>query len=349
MKHKEPPFSGLALSGFCMQISILLKSAVPLFEGLQIMAEDSQHPQQKEILKEMSQKLRLGIPFHQALKESESFPPYTEQMVMLGERTGQLDSSMERLAQYYEKEYRLAEEIRKAVTYPALMVFMLLIILFTLFTKVMPVFSGVYEQLGAEIPPIAAAAIRLGGILSGAALCAAFFLAILLLLFYVMGKRGSTSRLAASLSERIKAHSSIAEHAAKRRFCSTLASALQCGMKLEEGFQMAQMLANNQNIEAKLALCKKEIAAGNGIYDSISKADLFQGFELQMIRIGSRAGQLERVMDQLAEEYDQKTSETIDNLISRLEPTLVSILAAAVGLVLLSVMLPLAGVLSAIG
>lgn len=349
MKHRDVPFSGLALSGFCMQISILLKSAVPLFEGLQIMAEDSPNPQEKEILTEMSKKLRLGIPFHQAVKESESFPSYVEHMVTLGERTGQLDTSMERLAHYYEKEYNLAEELRKAVTYPAMMVFMLLIILFILFTKVMPVFSGVYEQLGAAIPPMAAAAIRLGGILSGAALFTALFLTIAVLIFHFMGKKGSSSKLSASILNLINTHSSIAGNAARRRFCSTLASALQCGMKLEEGFQMAQLLADNRSIETKIELCKQEIAAGKGVYDSICKADLFSGFELQMIRIGSRAGQLERVMDQLAEEYDRKTSETIDSLISRLEPTIVCILAAAVGLVLLAVMLPLVGVLSSIG
>ena len=148
MSRNESPFSGLALSGFCMQISILLKSAVPLFEGLKVMSEDAPDPREKEILEEMSKKLRMGVPFHQAVKESESFPSYVENMVMLGERTGLLDSTMERLAHYYEKEYYLAENLRKAVTYPAMMIFMLLIILFILFTKVMPVFSGVYEQLG---------------------------------------------------------------------------------------------------------------------------------------------------------------------------------------------------------
>lgn len=349
MNRNESPFTGLTLSGFCMQISILLKSAVPLFEGLKVMSEDAPAPREKEILEEMSKKLRMGVPFHRALKESESFPSYVENMVMLGERTGLLDSTMERLARFYEKEYYLAESLRKAVTYPAMMILMLIIILFILFTKVMPVFSGVYEQLGTSIPPAAQAAIRLGGILSGTALVAALILLIAAVILWSMGKSGAQSKPAASLLEKIKSRSSIAAAAANRRFCSVIAMALQCGVKLDEAFEMALALSDNTSVEAKIEICKNGITSGKGFYDSIREADLFSGFELQMVRIGSRAGQLDRVMEHLAEEYDRKASETIDSLIARLEPTIVSVLAVAVGLVLLAVMLPLAGVLSSIG
>lgn len=129
------PFTGLALSGFCMQISILLESAIPLYEGLKVMAEDSPVQREKEILTELSDKVRMGLPFHQAVREAGCFPAYVVNMSMLGERTGLLDTTMERLAVYYEKEYYLAENLRKAVTYPAMMILMLIIILFVLFTR----------------------------------------------------------------------------------------------------------------------------------------------------------------------------------------------------------------------
>lgn len=147
------PFTGLSLSGFCMQISILLKSAVPLYEGLSVMAEDASLPKEKEVLSSMSDKLRMGFPFSQAVAEAECFPAYVTQMTLLGERTGTLDAVMEHLSRFYEREYRMGENLRRAVTYPAIMIIMLLAILFILFTKVMPVFSGVYEQLGTSAFP----------------------------------------------------------------------------------------------------------------------------------------------------------------------------------------------------
>ena len=343
------PFTGLALSGFCMQISILLESAIPLYEGLKVMAEDSPVQREKEILTELSDKVRMGLPFHQAVREAGCFPAYVVNMSMLGERTGLLDTTMERLAVYYEKEYYLAENLRKAVTYPAMMILMLIIILFVLFTRVMPVFSGVYEQLGTSIPPAAAAAIRLGGILSGAALVLAAILIASALILWLSGKRGVQSTLALSLLEKIKARSVIARAAADRRFCNVMAMSLQCGVNLPDAFGLAQTLVDNRTVEEQIKNAKEAVSQGKGFYDSVKEAGLFSGFELQLIRVGSRAGQLDRIMDRLAIDYEQKSSEAIDSMIARLEPTIVSVLAVAVGLVLLAVMLPLAGVLSSIG
>lgn len=349
MKQDTSPFTGLTLSGFCMQISILLKSAVPLYEGLQVMSEDSSGQREKEVLAAMADKVRMGLPFGQAVTESECFPPYVLNMVALGERTGTLDVTMDRLADYYEKEYYLSENLRKAITYPAMMILMLVIILFVLFTKVMPVFSGVYEQLGTSIPPAAEAAIRLGGILSGTALVAAAILIVAALVLFIMGRSGRQSAWAATLLDKIKSRSKIARASADRRFCNVMAMTFQCGLDISEGLKMAEGLVSHKIVEAAIRRCDEALSSGKSFFESVKDAGLFSGFELQLVRVGSRAGQLEHVMNELAEDYDKKASEAIDNMIAKLEPTIVSILAIAVGLVLLSVMLPLVGILSTIG
>ena len=155
------PFTGLSLSGFCMQISILLNLRSLSTRAFRHGGGRSL-PKEKEVLSSMSDKLRMGFPFSQAVAEAECFPAYVTQMTLLGERTGTLDAVMEHLSRFYEREYRMGENLRRAVTYPAIMIIMLLAILFILFTKVMPVFSGVYEQLGTSIPPAAQTAIRFG-------------------------------------------------------------------------------------------------------------------------------------------------------------------------------------------
>lgn len=349
MNDKSMPFTGLQLSGFCMQVSILLKSAVPLYEGLSVMAEDESNPKKKELLTAISNQVRMGLPFCQAVKEAGCFPEYVVNMVLLGERTGLLDVTMERLADHYEKEYQLAENIRRAVSYPSMMILMLLIILFVLFTRVIPVFSGVYEQLGASIPAAALAAIRLGGILSGIALAVSFLLLLLFLFLWMMGKNGRQISWMAVVLEAMKSHSKISLSAATRRFCSVMSMALQCGLSMPDACTIAEKLVDHPAIEKKVKSCSASLSAGLGFYEAVKQAQLFSGFELQLIRIGNRAGQLERVMNGLTEDYNQRVSDSIDNMIARLEPTIVSVLAIAVGLVLLAVMLPLAGVLSSMG
>ena len=118
---KQPSFSGLTLSRFCFQISMLLKSATPLPEGLLLMAKDSSNLEQTNILSNMSKQLEEGLPFSQVMKESHAFPSYVLHMTLLGEQTGTLDITMERLSEYYEQEHIIYENLRRAITSPMIM------------------------------------------------------------------------------------------------------------------------------------------------------------------------------------------------------------------------------------
>lgn len=139
------------------------------------MAKDSSNLEQTNILSNMSKQLEEGLLFSQVMKESHTFPSYVLHMALLGEQTGTLDITMERLSEYYEQEHIIYENLRRAITSPMIMLTILMAILFT---KVMPLFTGVYTQLGVSIPKIGTLAIKVGGILSGVV----FVISILLLL-----------------------------------------------------------------------------------------------------------------------------------------------------------------------
>ena len=296
------------LSAFCLQISLLLEAAVPLEEGLAIMAEDAAAQSEKDMLLYMAEGVELGDPFFKVMEDTGVFPAYVVRMAKLGQQTGTMDQMMKSLSDYYEKEYRLLRAIKNAVTYPVMMVVMLLVVLFVLFSKVMPVFNKVYEQLGARMPPVAASAMRLGGWLSGGALAVA-----------------------------------------NRRFTSVLALTLKSGMELEKGMDLAKELVENESVAVRIGKCSEQLQTGESYYQAMKDTGLFSGFYVQMIKVGTRSGHLDSVMDEISQDYEEMADTAIDDMIARFEPTIVAVLAISVGLVLLSVMLPLVGVLSAIG
>ncbi|MDO5349307.1 MAG: type II secretion system F family protein [Lachnospiraceae bacterium] len=337
------------LSAFCLQISLLLEAAVPLDEGLAIMAEDAGQSWEKEMLLSMAEGVELGIPFYQVLEDTGAFPPYVVRMAKLGHSTGTLDRMMLSLSEYYEKEFFLMRNIKNALTYPIIMVFMLLAVLFVLFVKVMPIFEDVYSQLGAEVPGAARSAIRFGGGFSGAALAVSAVLLVLCSGLWMASKLGGRLSLIEKLIQRGKKRSRIALAVSNRRFTSVLALTLQSGLELEKGLALAAELAENPAVEEKIGLCRKMLEDGQSYYEAMKATGLFSGFHIQMIRTGTRSGHLDRVMEDISRDYEQQADTAIDNIISRFEPTMVAVLAVAVGLVLLSVMLPLVGVLSAIG
>ena len=342
-------FTGLVLSRFCLQISMLLKSATPLSDGLLLMAKSAGNKERTQILTTMAEQLNQGIPFSQAMKDASCFPSYVLQMTLLGERTGTLDVTMERLAEYYEQEYYTNENLRRAITSPTIMLVMLMAILFVLFTKVMPLFASVYTQLGATIPKIADIAIEIGGVLSGFALILSLLLLLIFLFIWFHSRRNKESAFIQKFLSFIEKRSSISMDIALHRFCSVMATAYPCGLDLGDACTLAESVVTNPSIQTKIKQCSLALRNGKSFSESVEEAGLFSDFDLQIVKTGTTTGQLEPVLRHLDEDYDRRTYESIQNLISRLEPTIVLILALATGLVLLSVMLPLVGVLSAIG
>lgn len=337
------------LSAFCLQVALLLEAAVPLDEGLSIMAEDAGSQWEKDMLLFMAEGVELGDPFFQVLEQTGAFPAYVVRMARLGQSTGTLDQMMLSLSEYYEKEHFLVRSIKNALTYPIIMVFMLLAVLFVLFVQVMPIFEDVYEQLGAQLSPVASGAIRFGGIFSGAALAVGAVLLFVCGVVWALTRMGKRFSFLEQLTAWVKRRSRIALAVANRRFTSVLALTLRSGLELEKGLELASELAENPAAEEKIKLCRELLEEGQSYYDALKATGLFSGFHIQMIKTGNRSGHLDRIMEDISRDYEQQADEAIDNIIARFEPTMVAVLAVAVGLVLLSVMLPLAGVLSTIG
>ena len=226
-------YSGRELSAFCMQVSLLLKAAVPLYEGLAIMAEDAATEQEQKMLQELSTDVELGDPFFTALEKAGCFPYYVVRMAKLGQQTGTLDKIMESLSVYYEKEYIMMKNIRNAITYPVMMATMLLVVLFVLFTKVMPVFEQVYAQLGVQLSPVSVAASRFGGIFSGAALALFALAALIAAIAAVASGAGHTFAWVEKLKDMVKRKNKTMLAVAGRRFTSVLSLTLRSGMELD--------------------------------------------------------------------------------------------------------------------
>ena len=322
---------------------------MPLDEGLAIMAEDAGCEDEKQLLLYMAEGAELGDPFFKVLEDAGTFPLYVVRMAKLGQQSGTLDQMMKSLSDYYEKEYRLLVNVKNALTYPIMMVVMLLVVLFVLFSKVMPVFDQVYEQLGAKMSPAARSAIRLGGLFSGAALIAAAVIALAVFGIWAASRFGHRITLVDKMVNYVKCHSRIALAIANRRFTSVLALTLKSGMEFEKGLELAGELVDNGKVAAQIERCGRTLETGASYYQAMKETGLFSGFYVQMIKVGSRSGRLDAVMEEISEDFEQAADQSMDNMLARFEPTIVAVLAVSVGLVLLSVMLPLVGVLAAIG
>lgn len=342
------PFSNTELSSFCGQMALILKSGISSVEGLELMLEDTANAEEKVILQTLLDEMAEHGSLSQALSSTELFPPYLTQMVQIGEETGTLDEVMHSLESHYEREADIARSIKNAVTYPIMMVGMMVLVILILLIKVMPIFQQVFLQLGTEMTGISRVLMNMGTAISRYSI---FFVALLLLVvvlgFYMSGT-SSGKKLATQLASHIPAIRKIQEEIAACRFASGMALTLRSGFDQEHSMELVSELITDPHFQNKIEQCKEQIASGEDFAPSLFRAGIFTGMYARMASIGSKTGSMDQVMAQIAELYQEEIDTRMNHFLSILEPTLVIALSLIVGIILLSVMLPLMGIMSGI-
>jgi len=341
--------SNIEVSAFCAQIAMVMRAGIPVSEGVAIMAEDVRTPHGKLMLEGIAAELETGSPFYMALKAAGSFPRYVVDMTEIGEKTGKLDDVMNSLGAYYEREEAVSKNIRNAITYPMVMVAMMLVVITVLIVNVLPVFNEVFIQLGSEMSEFSVGMMEAGQVI---ARYSYVFVGILALIFAGILALKYT-KAGAGLWRRFKLSFFVTkkpmEKLAAGRFASVMAMTLSSGLDVDQSLDMAQQLVDNPGIAEKISKCRGLMAAGSSFSTAIVDVGLFSGIYARMISVGFKTGSVDTVMTRIAEMFDEEVQTRIGNTIAVLEPTLVAVLSVIMGTILLSVMAPLMGIMTSIG
>lgn len=341
------PLSNAELSAFCGQLALILRSGISALEGLAIMAEDTPAGEGRELLQRLHDAMERTGSLWEALEEAECFPAYMRSMVQLGEQSGKLDDVTRSLSDYYRREDYMAKSVKSAVTYPLIMLGMMVAVLLVLLIKVLPVFSRVYEQLGATLTGVSGALLSLSGALSryGAVIIAviAVLAAVLFFLFGTDKGRKITGGASFFVSKKLK------EKIGCARFASGMYLCLSSGLDIDGSLEMVSRLVEHPVIRQKVAAIQEMLSGGRSFSEAVTETGMFTGIYARMVSLGGKTGAMDDIMRQISEQYDEEVQDRMAGAVSRLEPTLVAILSVSVGLILLSVMLPLMGIMANIG
>lgn len=340
--------SNTELASFSSQFSEILKAGISPVEGVSIMLEDSSSAEEKEILTTMQETLNSVGLLSMALEDTGVFPDYMLNMVRLGEQAGRLDEVMASLALYYEREANLAAAIKSALTYPCIMIGMMILVVLILVTKVLPVFHQVFAQFGTSMTGLPKALMNIGTALNHYAIVFVAILALLIVLFLYFSKTESGRNAAAKIFSNVGPARSFYHKSAACRFASGMSLTLKSGLIPEEGIKMAGKLIHNPTFEKKIEACSNLLEEGKPLAEALAKSGIFTGIHARMLLVSDRTGSLDDAMQKISAQYEDELDDSIANAISIIEPTLVAILSIIVGLILLSVMIPLMGILSQI-
>lgn len=346
---KQKALSNQETASFCGQYAMLLKSGIAPLEAAGILMSDTTDPSGKELLSNLFHILRTGEKFHVALSMCNVFPPYVISMIKIGEESGNLDSVLESLEIFYEHEDNLADNFRNALMYPMIMIIMILMIVIVLITKVMPIFSQVFAQLGTAMSGLSQTLLSLGSALNRWSLVLIVILVLLgaFMIFTTQTRHGFS--FLQKISKHIKPLNDLFLDNGVSRFASGMALAISSGMDTYTSLNLLKSIVENEEISKKIDICQKQIQQGDSFPEALKNANIFSNVYTRMVMVGFRTGSMEKVLHQISTRYEQKTNKKISLVLSTLEPTLVIVLSLIVGLILLSVILPLMGIMSSIG
>ena len=334
------------LAAFSAQLSLTVKTGIPLSEAVMILMEDADTDSAKKLLGAILNKLELGASLADALKDTEVFPVYMTQMIEIGEASGRLDHVLDSLNRYYDREDNIAKSAKSAITYPAIMLVILVAIIIILVTKVLPIFQQVFNTLGGEMTPLAQGAMRVGEIISNSSVVLVIVVVVIALILILMRLSPGGRKAMSGLGQKL--FKQLTDRMAAAKFASGMSLMLASGLDVDRSVELTLPLMTNPKMYAKVEQLKELIGQGNAFTDSVVQTKIFSGMQSRMLALGFKSGNLDSVMNGIADNYEKEVDEKLDNLISIIEPTMVAILCVIVGLILLSAMLPLLGVMSSI-
>ncbi len=340
--------SSAEIAAFCEQLAFMIEAGISLQESLIIIRDDTKKGGLGfDIAVKLLEHVQDGGPLWAALEKSGEFPEYMVNMVQIGEASGRLDDVLESLRLYYERNEAISRGIRSAVTYPLVMIVMMLAVILVIILQIMPVFGGVFQQLGSEVPPVVQSVMRFGEGLSQNAVVIIIVLGVIALAI-LFGQRSAQGKtLFTTLFERV--FRKLSQAVSSGRFASVMALMLSSGMNVDRAIEMSYSITENPSTKRKIAKTGKLLKEGKPLADSIVQTGLFTGAYGRMIAIGFRTGTSEVVMQRIAAHYEEDIDRRIGVIVGALEPTLVAVLSLIVGFILMTVMVPLMGVMSAIG
>lgn len=337
------------IATFCSQTAMILKAGITPVEGMRILLSDTKDNSGKEIIETILASCREGNSFTNSVKDCGVFPDYVVNMIALGEESGNLDDVMEALGAYYEKEENISESINGAIRYPLIMIGMMIVVIFVLLTKVLPIFNQVFIQLGSQMSGFSASMLNLGQKLNRYSVALVILVVLVVAIYLVCFKTVKGRAFARKVLNVLPLTKGFYESVAAGRFAGGLSMALASGMDTFSSLKMISEIVENKAMEEKIAVCRQALNEGDNMAEALEKAGIFSNLYSRMIGVGFKTGNIDVVMSKISADYDKATDKKLAGIIAVLEPTLVIILSLIVGMILLSVILPLIGIMSSIG
>ncbi|MCM3669905.1 type II secretion system F family protein [Mesobacillus maritimus] len=327
---------------YLRQFATLIKAGVTIVDATNILAMQTDSKKLSAALKEIENDLRQGQPFSDsAEKHNKIFEPMFINMVRAGEAGGNMEETLERLAEHFEKQHKTRQKIKSAMAYPVVVGIIAVAVVIFMLVSVVPTFVGMFDDFGAELPAITQFVLNASEFMQ-AYWWFVLLLAIALSVTLTLLNNGSKTKYYMDLIKlRMPIFGKMLQKAALARMTRTLSSLFSSGVPILNALGIVEKVVDNEVISRVIRASREELARGRSLTGPMAEHWAFPPLTTQMISIGEETGSLDAMLSKVAEFYEEEVENTTDKLKSMIEPMMIVFLAGIVGTIVLAIMVPM--------
>ncbi len=335
---------------FTRQFSVMIDAGLPLVQCLDILGQQQENKGFQKILLQIRQDVEGGSSLAEAMrKHPQAFDELYVNMVGAGEAGGILDTILQRLAAYIEKSVKLKSQVKSAMVYPVAVVSIAIIVVYVILWKVIPVFSSLFEGLGAQLPFLTRAVVAASNFIGRFwwLIFIVVFAAIFALRQYYATEQGRYQ--IDRLMLKMPALGLLLRKIAVARFCRTLGTLLSSGVPILDSLEITAKTSGNAVIEEAIFEVRKEVEQGKTLAEPLTKTGQFPPMVCQMIGVGEHTGAMDTMLSKIADFYEDEVDSAVEGMMSLIEPVIIAFLGVVIGLIVVAMYLPMFSLISQIG
>ncbi len=336
--------SSADLVKFIRQFATMIDAGLPLVQCLDILGSQEPNKSFQNILRDIKSTVEQGATFSDALRRHPKvFDELFVNLVHAGELGGILDTILNRLAIYIEKNVKLRRQVKGALAYPTAVMIIMIIVIFVLLTWVIPAFENMFKEFGAKdgLPWLTKTVIAVSRGFVG-------WLPLILLVgtgvgvaLYMFLRTKQGTRVFHRMLLWLPVLGPVLKKIAVARFTRTLGTLLSSGVPILDALEIVAKTAGNLVIEEGLLYTRSKVSEGKNMADPLREADVFPGLVVQMVAVGEQTGALDTMLNKIADFYEEEVDVAVAALTSLLEPIMMVVIGTVVGVVLISMYLPI--------
>lgn len=337
------------LAVFCKQFSAVLNAGVTIISALEMMSEQLENKTLKRALQEAQSYVQKGGTLADAFKlNPKVFPPIMINMTAAGEMSGNLEICFDRLTTHFETANALHSKVKGAVTYPIVILIVVVAVVAVLLVGVIPQFSQMFDDLGSELPAATQMLVNLSNFLQHKCYILVIIVAAIVFGLKAFGKTEPGSLMYAKIGIKFPLFGNLTIKSAAATFSRTMATLMASGISLIDAVEQVAKMINNRIIREALLDAKTQIAKGVPLSKPLRDCGIFPPMLPQMTKIGEETGNIEDMMDKVADYYEMEVNDATDALTAAMEPLIIVIMGVVVGGIVMAIYSPMLSMYDAV-